>query len=205
MAQQVGDVLDVVARSPELRITAPVGVRVEVLASMPVTTEGRMSRVRLPDLTADQELDVVLALHLEAGVTAAQVELELVSEGHATCSDRHVIAAATDAALSAEVCDAAVIEAAARRIAASARQAAVRAQDARNYGVAAGVVRDASARIAAMRPQTPSTLRLAAELDEQVHAFARPMESRMLKAHMHRSSSEMTDRTFEGTSRKRRS
>ena len=204
MAQQVGDVLDVVARAPELRITVPEGVRLEVLASMPVTIEGRTSRVRLPDLTADQELDVVLALHVDAGVTAVDIAIELVSEGHDPCAARHVLAAATDAALAAEAPDTAVLDSAARRIAAAARQGAVRAQDARNYGMAADLVRDAAARIGRLRPLTPTLERLAEELGEQAHAFGRPMESHLRKSHMHLASSEMTDRTFEGTSRKRR-
>jgi Ca-activated chloride channel family protein len=205
MAHQVGDVLDVVARSPELCVAVSAGARVELLANMPSRLDGGLLRVRLPDLTADQELDVLFALHVDAGVATAGLEVRLACDGHAPCAATHTVAAGTEGAVAAEAVDVAVLEAAARRIAAAGRQAAVRAQSDGNYGLAAGYVRDAGTRVGAMRPQTPETMRIARELAEQAHDFARPMASHVRKSHMHASDAEMTDRTFEGTSRKRRS
>jgi Ca-activated chloride channel family protein len=74
LASELGEVLDVVARDVVFEVTAGAGVRVAVLNPLPLEQDGPMTRVRLGDFVADQEVTLLLAVHIDAqaaGATAA--------------------------------------------------------------------------------------------------------------------------------------
>jgi hypothetical protein len=73
-ASELGEVLDVVARDVVFEVATGPGVRMTVLNPLPVEHNGNITRVRLGDFVAEQEVTLLLAVEIAArseGVTAS--------------------------------------------------------------------------------------------------------------------------------------
>jgi hypothetical protein len=66
-ASELGEVLDVVARDVVFEVATGPGVRVTVLNPVPVEHEGHVTRLRLGDFVAEQEVTLLLAVELLRG------------------------------------------------------------------------------------------------------------------------------------------
>jgi Ca-activated chloride channel family protein len=71
LASELGEVLEVVARDVVFEVAAGAGTRVAVLNPLPVEQEGPVTRVGLGDFVAEQEVTVLLAVHVEPQVEGA--------------------------------------------------------------------------------------------------------------------------------------
>jgi len=70
---EVGELLEVTARDVVIGITGPEGIRVETLSPYPLDTRGERTTIRLGDLVADQEVEVVLRLRFPYGQVGRQI------------------------------------------------------------------------------------------------------------------------------------
>ncbi len=201
MAREVGEAMDVVVRRPSVRVNVA-GARVELLAAYPTRDDAGATVASLPDLTVRQQIDVVFALHLPPVETGVAVEVTLRGEGVVDATCAITLPTASAEVLASEAVDMGVLYAVAKRIAADARQQAVRAQYARNFGHAEAVIHAAIARVAGLGPLDRTLQEVLDALHGDAHQFSHRMESASLKMHASRSASELTDRTYEGTSRK---
>jgi Ca-activated chloride channel family protein len=205
VAREVGEALEVVARGASLTLELPEGGDVEVLTTMQHTREGRRLRVSLPDLTARQQLDVPLLLSLPAGAAPMPIRATLTC----TASDGAFTTVTADLAFvpspdaDAERSDPNVRRAVAERIDALARVEATRRNRAGRYEDATLALHAAAARLRVLFPDDPGVRALVEALVRDAQRFGERMDARLLKQSMYRSSSVLSDRTHEGTSRKR--
>ncbi len=70
---EVGELLEVTARDVVIGVTGPEGIRVETLSPYPLDTRGERTAVRLGDLVADQEVEVVLRLRFPYGQVGREI------------------------------------------------------------------------------------------------------------------------------------
>jgi Ca-activated chloride channel family protein len=205
VAREVGEALEVVARGVTLLVELPNGADVEVLSTVTHTREGRRLRVSLPDLTARQQLDVPVLITLPAGTAPMPLHATLTC----TATDGSVVSRTAELTFvpspeaDAERADARVRRTIADRIVALARVEAARSNRAGAYARAQEALRGAALRLRALFPGDASMDELAARLEAEAEQFGRRMEAYTLKREMYRSSSVLSDRTAEGTSRKR--
>jgi Ca-activated chloride channel family protein len=75
-ASELGEVLDVVARSVTFEIVVGRGVRVTVLNPLPAEQDGGITRVRLGDFVAEQEVTLLVAVEVEARAAGEVASLQ---------------------------------------------------------------------------------------------------------------------------------
>ncbi len=73
MTSEVGETLAITARDVVLDVSAPAGVEIEALTAFPTSLHDDRTRVALGDLSADQEVEIVLRLRFPYGESGRAV------------------------------------------------------------------------------------------------------------------------------------
>jgi hypothetical protein len=188
IASEVGETLEVVARSAELEVLAGEGIAVETISPHRLTGHGTRSIIGLGDLVADQVVDVVLRLTFpygqlgrETGIIVRPIDREGAFEAAGIRDARLTWTWADDRANDAQPRDADVDRAVARQFAARARQEAVARNRAGDFDGARHVLEGTAKRIRKYAGRDQAMRALVAELEAETDRFAAPMPAALLK------------------------
>ena len=185
ITSEVGETLEVVARSVELDILAPEELLVEAISPHAVRSHGARTNVGLGDLVAEQVVDVVLRLTFTFGdlgrqagaiVTLRDQDGVFAADGRAAAAEARLTwTYATNDENDAQPRDAMVDRAVANQYAARARQEAVRLNRAGDFAAARWALEAVARRIRDYAGNDPILRGLARDLEGQVPAFVAPM------------------------------
>ncbi|TMD30141.1 MAG: VWA domain-containing protein [Chloroflexi bacterium] len=186
ITSEVGEVLQVVARSAFVEVTAADGLDVEPLTPYRVERRGNRTHVTLGDLVSEQELAVVLRLRFPYGEMGREIgALLAVADADGALSSPPVTLSwtyADDAANDAQPRDRAVDRAVANVFAARARQVAVSLNRAGQYAAARAAIQAVAQRVTTYAGDDPELHGLVAQLDRDEDQWAAPAPEAMRKA-----------------------
>jgi Ca-activated chloride channel family protein len=207
LASELGETLEVVAHGACLEIACGAGTDAAVINDFPIErAEGRL-RVQLGDLTAGQELTVVVAVTCSgraAGDTAF-VDCRLADRDAALYPGMMRVdwTAVTAGADEAQPVDVAVCRVVAERLAARARAAAVEMNRAGRFNEATALLQRAADAIRALVPGDAAVSDIAAGLVIEVVEYAQPLMACELKERHFASYSMLRERGTQGKARRK--
>jgi len=206
-ASELGEVLDVVARDVVFELAAGPGVRVAVLNPMRVEQDGDITRVRLGDLVSEQEVTLLIAVHIEPCAEGAHASVVCrVRDRHGAMVpqplqvDWSAVPADQDRR---QPVDREVVLAAARMLAEAARARALALNRKGSFADAAGVLREAARQIAELGGDDEAVRAVGDLLLREEDEFAQHMDARAMKSRHMASYAVAYSRQPEGRARKR--
>lgn len=205
ITSEVGETLEVVARSVTLEIGAPEGIRVESLSPYPVRDGPGRTEVTLGDLTSEERVEVVLRLNFpygEAGRTTGAMFSLSDRDGVMTGEAKLGWAYADDRANDHQERDRVVDRAVARIFAARARQEAVGRNRNGDYDGARHLVEATARRIRGYAGRDPELRAILSELEGALQELAAPMMEMDRKVMYAASAYVMRSRMADGTAMK---
>lgn len=185
ITSEVGETLDVVARDVVVQVTAPGGVSVEALSPHPTREHGGQTEVIVGDLTADEQVSIVLRLNFPYGQlghsTGVVVGLADQDDLLGATSVKLAWQYASDPLNDGQDRDRDVDRAVARVFAARARQEAVGMNRAGDYKAARRAVEGTAKRIRSYAGRDPELQATASALEADIQQFQAPMAAPALK------------------------
>jgi Ca-activated chloride channel homolog len=207
IASELGEALDVVARSARLEIELPAGVDARVIGPRPLLRSGERWTVELGDLVSHQELDVLLALNFPHGIDGEEMPVRVT----ATDADGALAGPAVEArwtyaehrANDAQARDPGLDWTIASLHAARARQEAVALNRAGDFAGASRLLRAVARRIRGYAGDDPRLLELAGALEREADVdYSAPMAEPLRKARYSASYQVMASRDALGRARR---
>ncbi len=207
IAGEVGETLETVAREVVLELTVPGSVRVEPLSPFRVEQRAGRVLVYLGDMVSGQILSIVLRVTFDYGELGREVGLRVgvsdrdgVLERLRPAPDPITVVwtYADHAANDEQARDRDVDRVVARLFAEQAKQEAVRLNREGRYGEASNALERVSRRVAAYAGSDPGLRGIAAELRQEMDAYAAPMPEMTRKARYFASSVVARARTADG-------
>ncbi|MFI5199193.1 MAG: VWA domain-containing protein [Candidatus Limnocylindrales bacterium] len=206
ISSEVGETLEVVARDVVVEVTSPEGVRIEALSPYPTRERRGATEIVVGDLTAEQEVSIVLRLGFgfgEIGDSTGAVVRVLDRDDR--LDFRAVKLAweyASNDANDAQPRDLDVDRAVARTFAARARQEAVARNRAGDYVGAQQVLVGTANRVRAYAGKDPELGAVISDLERDDPQFSAPMAPAMLKMAFAASAYQLNSRAVDGKARK---
>ena len=205
-ASELGETLNVVARDARLVIANGPGTQTTCLNDFPGVAHADGLHIRLGDLSAGDQLTLVLATTVAPRTEgdAATIQLRLSDRDQALFAGPMDIAwAAVDVdANRAQPVNTDVILAAAVLVAERARAEALELNRAGNFKGAKELLESVAERIRAMAPDSEKVRAVAAELEHAAAEFAAPMDPLAMKASFSRANYLRRSRDPQGSARK---
>lgn len=202
---ELGEALEIVARDAEIITGGSPGVEVSCLNDFPTqpAADGAGLRIRLGDLSADQQISVLVAVRITSGDEGSVSCVRLRLADRERFGDPMTIewqAVSADAARSQPIGLPVLVEAA-TLLASRARTAALDANRIGHYDRARAILTDAAGTIRALAA-APELQRIADELAAQAHDFAGDMDPMARKQMYFQSTSMARSRTMTGRAKK---
>jgi Ca-activated chloride channel family protein len=209
IASEVGELLQVVARDVTLEATGPEGLIIGALSPYPVQQRGSRHSVLLGDLTAEQQLEIVLRVRFPYGPIGEEVGI-LVG----TSDQDGILAAAgaapvgvswqyaDDATNNGQARDKVVDRAVAGLFAARARQEAISLNRRGDFAAAVWGLRGVGKRIASYADGDPELRELVSHLQAEEKQWSAPQSGMVLKQAFAGSSYAMRSRAFDGQAKR---
>jgi Ca-activated chloride channel family protein len=209
LASELDETLDVVAHGACLEIACGAGTDAAVLNDFPVERAGDLLRVQLGDLTAGQELTIVVAVSCpgrRAGDTAF-VDCRLTDRDVALYPGTMRVdwRAATPGADEAQPIDLGVCRVVAELLAARARAAAVEMNRAGQFNEVSALLERAADAIRALAPGDAAVSSIADGLGFEVVEYGQPLLSSQLKQRHFESYSTLRARGKQGKAKRKAS
>lgn len=182
LASELAETLDVVVRGAAVEVEAPDGVGVVPIGNFRLSAAGRVTRLELGDLVAEQEIALVVELAVAAGVPAplALAVRTAAEDGSLADNEQIVTLRPVPAAeAGAERSDPVVVRAVAEHLAAAARMEALQRSRAGDHDEAGRFLREAADAITALADGHDEALALARALraeDVELMAGLPPLE-----------------------------
>jgi Ca-activated chloride channel family protein len=182
LASELGETLDVVVRGAAVVVEAPDGVGVVPVGGFRLSAAGRVTRVELGDLVAEQAIALVLKISIAAGAPAPlALSVRTAAEDGAVAEDEQVVTMrpVPAAEAGAEQADPVVVRTVAEHLAAAARMEALQRGGAGHYDEARRILREAADAITALADGNDEALALARALraeDVELMAGLGPLE-----------------------------
>jgi Ca-activated chloride channel family protein len=207
LASELGETLEVVAHAACLEIVCGNGTDAAVINDFPVERAGALLRVQLGDLTAGQELTIVVAISCSgrsAGDTAF-VDCRLTDRDAALYPGTLRVdwTAAIPGADEAQPVDLGVCRVVAGLLAARARAAAIEMNRSGQFDEASALLRRAADAIRSLAPGDAAVSAIAAALLSEVVEYAQPLMARELKERHFASYSALRDRGRQGKAKRK--
>ncbi|MCC7178208.1 MAG: VWA domain-containing protein [Acidobacteria bacterium] len=207
LASELGEVLEVAARDVVFEVCGGAGVSVAVLNPLPVAPIGQVTRVRLGDLVAEQDVTLLLAVTCEARaegerawVDCRVADREAVLHHEPMRVEWTAVGAEADRA---QPVNRDVVLAVARMLAEGARVQALAANRRGEFRDAGAALHDAAAQIDRLGGDDTAVQAIARLLVDEERVFARRMDPMERKAR-HFASYQVAYSREEGKARKRR-
>ncbi len=206
ISSEVGETLEVVARDVIVEVTSPEGVRIETLSPYPTRERRGATEIVVGDLTAEQEVSIVLRLGFGYGEigesTGAVVRVLDRDDVLGFRAVKLPWEYASNAANDAQPRDLDVDRAVARTFAARARQEAVARNRAGDYVGAQQVLAGTAKRVRAYAGADTELGAVVSDLERDDTQFAQPMAAPMLKMAFASSVYQLNSRGVDGKARK---
>lgn len=205
LTSELGETLEIVARGAALVFEAPDGVEILPLGAFPRSTAGRVTRLELGDLAAEQELTLVVRIAVDAGgPEPLALSVRTAAQDGSLGDDEQVVTLRRVPAdeAGAERSDPVVTRAVAEHLAARARLEALQHNEAGDYEGAARILREAADAIAALADGDPAALAIADALRSEDAEFVAAMTPIERKRRYFASSAALRSRDPEGKARR---
>jgi Ca-activated chloride channel family protein len=188
IASEVGELLQVVAREVALEVTGPEGLIVAALSPYPVQPRGSRHSVLIGDMTAEQQLEVVLRVRFpygpigeEVGILVAATDRDGVFATAGASPAGVAWQYADDVSNNGQARDKVVDRAVARLFAARARQDAVRLNRRGDFEAAVKGLRGVGERISKYSDSDPELRELVKSLRAEEDQWSAPQPAMALK------------------------
>lgn len=204
LTSELGETLEIVARGAALVFEAPDGVEILPLGAFPRSTAGRVTRLELGDLAAEQELTLVVRIAVDAGgPEPLALSVRTAAQDGSLGDDEQVVTLRRVPAdeAGAERSDPVVTRAVAEHLAARARLEALQHNEAGDYEGAGRILREAADAIAALADGDAAVLATAALRSEDAE-FVAAMTPIERKRRYFASSAALRSRDPEGKARR---
>lgn len=192
MPQELLDAVEVVWSDVRLTVAGPTGVQTAILMSG--ADEGR-----LPDLAADQTLEIPLEVVLPAGSEPCDIKVMLEVQGVPEHSAQVTFTRATDSEVLAAAMDPDVINAIARALFHRAVERAARRYRTAGRGDAKAELMEAAQEVLELACDNPGVRAIARDLRRRAEEFGRGLSERELKSRHFQSYSSQRSRRSDGS------
>jgi Ca-activated chloride channel family protein len=209
IASEVGELLQVVAREVALEVTGPEGLIIAALSPYPVQPRGSRHSVLLGDMTAEQQLEIVLRVRFQYGPIGEEVGILVAASDQdgvfAAASATPVGVAwqyADDTTNNAQTRDKVVDRAVARLFAARARQEAIALNRRGEFEAAVKHLRRIGERIAGYADTDPELREMVKSLRAEEQNWSAPQPAMALKQAFASSAYAMRSRAEHGQAKR---